>query len=615
MHIAVTPDVFLPDLLRAHPEARPVLDRHGLRGCGGPLGPHESIRFFARAHGVDERRLLAELGQAIATPQPGAAAPVPGAPALADTIYRRYFLGAILVALSAGATWGAWLLWTAAVSGSFRSIPLSSINAHGEAQIFGWVGLFIMGFAYQAFPRLWHTSLAAPRLAAWTFVLVMAGLVARTIGIAAGDAWPFAPAVALAGGALEIAAVAIFAGQILATLACSDARLEPYVGFIITALVWFIASSLFSAWHTWNTMTAPSPGALIWYVATYQSPLRDLQIHGLMLFMILGVMQRMLPALYEVPRVPDRRAWAALALLVAAVLGEVVLFLLARWTGHRTFATWLLLPWAMLAIGSAAIVVPWRPWRPFPRRDRSAKFIRAALAWLAVSMVMLLLSPGYHHAYRQLAGTAGLTFSHAYHGAIRHAITVGFISLMIMGFAAKVVPLLNGVDSRALSPLLGPFWLVNTGCFLRVVLQTATDWSGRIYPLLGISGTLEVAGLAWWGLGLVQLMGQGKRRATVSLPPGGPLPAQIDGHHRVAEVLAWLPEAESVFLAFGFTAIRNPLLRRTVARQVTLAHAAGLQGVPLDGLLAALNQVLAAHAKAPDAHPSDLPVIQIGAEP
>ena len=64
--------------------------------------------------------------------------------------------------LSAGATWGAWLLWTIGLNGSFRAVSVHAINAHGEAQIFGWVGLFIMGFAYQAFPRMWQTTLVAP---------------------------------------------------------------------------------------------------------------------------------------------------------------------------------------------------------------------------------------------------------------------------------------------------------------------------------------------------------------------------------------------------------------------------------------------------------------------
>jgi hypothetical protein len=611
---AINPDVLIPDLLRAHPQARAVLDRHGLRGCGGPLGPYETIHFFARAHGVDEAMLLDELERAVASPRAPSsrAAPASDAPRPADTIYRRYFLGGILVTLTAGATWGAWLLWTIGLGGSFQGISISSINAHGEAQIFGWVGLFIMGFAYQAFPRLWQTELAAPRLAAWAFAMMIAGLVVRTIGIAAAEAWSIAPAIALAGGALEFAAVLIFVGQILATFQRGGARVEPYVGFIIAALAWFVASSAFSVWHTWHTMTARSVDELIWSVATYQSPLRDLQVHGLALFMILGVSLRMLPALFEAPRVPDRRAWWALGLLVVAVLGEMGLFLAARWTGHRVLMACLPVPWAMLAIGCGMIVLPWRPWRPFPVADRSAKFVRAAYAWLAVSLAMLLVSPAYQYAYRHLGGPREMPISHAYPGAIRHAITVGFISLMIMGFAAKVVPTLNGRDPRKLSALWGPFLLVNVGCFLRVSLQPVTDWWAGIYPFLGISGTMEVAGLAWWGAGLVGIIVRGWRDLDAPARPMGPRPERIEGHHRVAEVLDWFPETEPVFLERGFTAIKQPLLRWTVARQVTLAQAAGLRGVPLDELLAALNRAIAARSRTTDLTAFALPIIEIG---
>jgi hypothetical protein len=611
----IAPGLPLPDLIRAHPEARAVLDRYGLRGCGGPLGPHESIRFFARAHGVDEAMLLDELDRAIAAPWPRAGEEAPGAPQPADTIYRRYFLGGILVALTAGATWGAWLLWTIALGGSFRGVSINSVNAHGEAQVFGWVGLFIMGFACQAFPRLWHTSLAAPRLSAWAFALMVGGLIVRTIGIAATGVWPAAPAVALVGGGLQLAAVLIFAGQILATFARSGARLEPYVGFVIAALAWFAASSVLSVWHTWKTTTLRSVDALIWYVATYQSPLRDLQIHGLALCMILGVSLRMLPALYGLPRVADRRAGRALALIVAGILGEVGLFLAARWTGRRVLMACLPLPWAMLASGCAMVVLPWRPWRPFPEPDRRAKFVRVAYGWLAVSLAMLLVSPAYQFAYRNLGGPRELPFSHAFPGAIRHAITVGFISMMIMGFAARVVPTLNGVDPRGLSPLGGPFLLVNLGCLLRVLLQPLTDWSAGIYPLLGVSGTLEVAGLAWWGLGLVRIIVRGRREAGAPARTRGPRPERIGGHHRVAEVLDRFPETEPVFLDHGFTAIRQPLLRRTVARQITLAQAARLRGVPLDEWLAALNRAIAARHRPTDPAAFTLPIVEIGARP
>src|SRR5262249_2528323 len=81
--------VLIPDLLRAAPQARQVLDRYGLRGCGGPLGPVESLGFFAKAHDVPANRLLDEIRASIEQPappaQPEAAIP---RDRLADALYR-----------------------------------------------------------------------------------------------------------------------------------------------------------------------------------------------------------------------------------------------------------------------------------------------------------------------------------------------------------------------------------------------------------------------------------------------------------------------------------------------------------------------------------------------
>jgi len=422
-----------------------------------------------------------------------------------NTIYRRFFTAGILLILTAGATWGAWLLWRIGFAGKFTGIPIHDVNAHGHAQIYGWVGLFIMGFAYQAFPRLWHTTLAAPRLAVAAFLAMVVGLILRTVGMTASGAWASALPLAMTGGALEIAAILVFAGQLLTTFARSTARLEPYVGFILAALGWFYLQALVDVWHTYTTMTAPTRDRLLWYIATYQAPLRDLQIHGLALFMILGVSLRMLPAFLGVAEIPARRAWRALAILTAAVAMECILFIAYRWTGNHALAATLMVPWLMLAAGIAMIALPWKLWRPVPTPDRSAKFFRTAYLWLAVSMVMLLCLPVHQAA-------TGIKFSHAYYGAIRHAITVGFISLMIMGIAARVVANLNGRDPRQLTQLWGPFLLVNLGCFLRVSLQSLTDLHPAFFAVVGLSGTLEVAGLAWWGTGLVRIMRQGKRK-------------------------------------------------------------------------------------------------------
>jgi hypothetical protein len=577
----------LPELFRSHPETRIVCDRHGLRGCGGPSGPHESIRFFARAHGVDERQLLNELKQAIAAPQSQSqpAATIPDKLEITDTIYRRYFLAGIVVVLSAGASWGAWLLWTIGLNGSFRTVSVHAINAHGEAQIFGWVGLFIMGFAYQAFPRMWQTTLASPRLAVIAFGLMIGGLLVRTASIAAAEAWAPAATLALAGGLMQIAAVSLFVGQLLVTFRGSNTVVEAYIGFVTAALAWFLLSSLFSVWHTWHTMTAPDLNALIWSIATYQAPLRDLQIHGLALFMILGVSLRMLPAIYGLSRIPEQRAWWSLGLLTAAVMGEAAIFLVYRWTGNHLIAAGLVLTRIMMLSAVLMIILHWRLWRPMPEHDRTGKFVRVAYIWLPTSLVMLLLMPVYNRLL-------GVGFSHAYFGATRHAITVGFVSLMIMGMAAKVVPTLNGIDPRGLTNLLGPFLLVNVGCMVRVTTQIATDWTHHAYPVMGLSGMLEVTGLAWCGLGLAFLMRRGRLAAHVLARPGGLAPERILANHRVADVLEWFPRAEDVLLRHGFAALKNPVLRRTLARQVTLAQAAALRGIDLTALLNDLNDMV-----------------------
>ncbi|MBI4533876.1 MAG: hypothetical protein HY711_07995, partial [Candidatus Melainabacteria bacterium] len=302
LYMDVSAQTMIPDLLREHPTVRPVLDRYGLKGCGGAYGPVESIAYFARAHDVDPSKLVAELNEAIAqstccnhdVEMLGKQAK----PDVVDTIYRRFFITGIAVVLTFGATWGAWLLWRIGFNGAFSSVPMMEINAHAQAQIFGWVGMFIMGFAYQAFPRFWHSELVSPKCAVAAFVLMLSGVIASTIGIALQGHSSHALSIATAGGAAEVVASVIFAGQMVVTLRYSGVRIEPYMGFILVALGWFVASALASAWHTWNTMTAQTSEQLNFYVHTFQGPLRDIQIHGLAMTMILGVSLRTLPHLF-----------------------------------------------------------------------------------------------------------------------------------------------------------------------------------------------------------------------------------------------------------------------------------------------------------------------------
>jgi hypothetical protein len=229
------------------------------------------------------------------------------------------------------------------------------------------------------------------------------------------------------------------------------------------------------------------------------------------------------------------------------------------------------------------------------RADRSFKFIQAAYAWLYLSLAMLLFVPFYNRL-------TGQSFSHAFYGATRHAITVGFISMMILGVAAKVVPVLNGADAHRLSRLWLPFILVNTGCFLRVSTQILTDLVPGAFSVIGLSGVLEVTGISVWGLGLWKVMNSALRQ-NESDESRVPRPVRIVPEDKVGRVVAGAPELLPVFVQFGFTAIQNPVLRRTVARQTSIRQACRMHAIDETALLAALNATLSRLAAAPNPFP------------
>jgi hypothetical protein len=580
--------VKIPDLLRAAPQARPVLDRYGLRGCGGPDGPAESLGYFARAHDVPVERLLREVRASLEMPPVRAPAP---AALPDDAIYRPFFKAAIAIVLTLGATWGAYLLVRIGLGGSFAAVGVHEVNAHGHAQIFGWVGLFVMGFAYQAFPRFKHTSLAWPGLVFASLPLLVGGLVVRSVlePLAASAPWLAVPAVVAS--VLEVAAIALFVAVIAATWRRAGKPLALYDWYVVAALGWFLAQAVYETVYLAATLAATGTD-LVRLVATWQAPLRDLQIHGFALVMILGVSQRLFPHFYGLPEGGRRTGWFALFALNAAVAGEVAGLVLMRTSGHAWAALWYASV-LVLAGTAAVLVLGWRLFSSPKDSDRSLKFLRAAYVWLFVSLGMLVLLPAYQYALLPLLAPDGpatrLGFSHAYYGAIRHAITVGFVSMMIVGVAAKVVPTLNGRDVRALSPLWLPFALLNGGCALRVVGQTLTDFTAVSFPFTAVSGLLEVSGLAVWGVHLWAIMTP--RGPAAEVAPAAPVRAgePIRGEHLVGDVLAAYPHLLPTFVSSGFRTLANPVARATVARHVSVEGACRLLDVDAGHFLAELN--------------------------
>jgi len=493
--------------------------------------------------------------------------PVARTAAGADRIHRRFFLAGIAAMLTVGVGWGAWLLLQVAANESFTAPSVLAINAHGQAQIYGWVGLFILGFAYQAFPRFKRTRLALPRLAAASFLLMLAGIVARSLAEPRGGTPPWAE-IAMAGGALQLLAVLAFATVVATTYRRADASLEVNDRYILAAVGWFVAAAAFDLFHLHGTLYAPTREALLAQVATYQFALRDLQIHGLAMTMIFGVSMRFFPASLSTPppsAALARRLWLPLNLAIA---GEVVGFVMFMRTKAAPWAALMGIAIVALAACATAFVLNLRLFRPMPDADRSLKFLRASHVWLVLSLAMLVAAPAYFRL-------AGVPFSHAWYGAMRHAITVGFISLSIMGVAARVVPTLAGIHTGSLTTLWVPFVLVNLGCATRVAGQIATDVTPAAFPFAGVSGLLELSGLAIWGAGLARVLLRAPRPAALPAPapPARAAAPPLGLEHTVVEWVRRHPQTLPVFAALGMDSC--------CGGAETVANAAAHNGVDL----------------------------------
>lgn len=573
--VSITRDMELPDILARYPGCRKVFDRYGLVGCGGPLGPQESLSFFARAHRVNEERLLLELREAARTSVLDTEAPgyTPGP---GDVIYRRFFRAGILTMFTFGCVLGAINLAIMAVNHRIASLDSRAVTwAHAHAQVAGWVTFFVMGFAYQAIPRFKFTSLWRPLLASRTLGVMAVALTVRALA----DLWISNPAWVLAGkiaGAVELAVVVTFALIITKTIRKSENPTEPYERFLFAALAWMIVAFAFDWWMFATSATIVGDQGWVRFISLYDAPWRDLQLAGFAGGMILGVSQRFLPFIYGFREVPARTANTVLYLWNAAVAGNVLAYSMLVRTGQPIWGIVLEICILAMFVSVVLLVHGFNLFSMKVEWDRSLSFIRAAYFWALVAIALLAALPVYD-------ALTGVSFSHAYFGGYRHAFTVGFISLMILGVSSKVVPILGGLDIHRLSSLRATFWLVNTGNAMRVLFQILTDRYAWAYPLMGTSAWIEVTGLSLWAVDLWRAMSRRPQTGESHLADA------VGRDTKVYDVIQRYPETLPLFREYGFNMIDNLVAQRVFARSISLEQACRLKRVDFAKFQAALN--------------------------
>lgn len=572
-------NTIIRDLIESHPETLAVFKKYNLVIAGGVRGPNEPIAFFAKAHEVDYDTLVKELNEAI---EKGGGEHIEIPKFEEDKIYEKFVKTAIILTLTVGVTFGAIILSYIAVKLNFNSIYYALIQAHGHAQIYGWVGLCIMGFALYIIPRVKNTELRYRRLTNICYGFAIVGISLRTVV----QPLPYSTLRFLLplSAIFEIISIFLFALIILRTILASKEKVGIFDKFFKAGICWFLIATCMNVGMVFYLYQH----ALYEIPKSFFSPYVHLYLFGFVLMFIFAINIRTVYAFLDIKPVREK----AVNLTFWIMNISIPIYFITHMLADKNIVALRLSQAVAFPIGFALFTFIFGL-RIFERStkelqdvvmDRSyAKTIRTAYVWLIVCAIILLVMPFLGH---------GTEVQRRFHGSFNHAITVGFITMMIIGYASKMIPTFTGINMHSIRLSNITFILLNTGCFLRVFSQMLVGASGKtiFYGTLGTSGWFELAALGIFGYNLWKTMNtvqETKPSVTKKL-------TEITKDTKVFDIVDQYPDTLQIFLDFGFSQMANPVMRNTMGRVATIDMATKMHNVDIDKFLNALNDKIVA---------------------
>jgi hypothetical protein len=511
---AIAPDLTVRQVANAWPACAPVLGRCPGAKWGGRWSLQE-LAPFARACGLDEGGFLRELAEAANVPIERRSKPAPeGSP-------LPLIFTAIAIGLTLGAGWGVMLLLRIAFGVTYAAAPAASVHVHGVAQLWGWMSLFIFAVATHLLRQ--NSKRPAP---GWMRNAAAGAVIAALLAFFAGLVDPVrraVPAIDVIASALLTLAAVGFGLSAIWSIRGRGQKPQLWHGFVFAMTGWLWAwamSDLLLRLRYENLPVLPDAarGLLIL-----------LPVLGFATNAIYGFGIRLIPGLLNLSRLRPR----CFALTLALHNTGLVLLLTAPRALRIAGAALLLSGCATYLRGLDLLRS--KPSRPIYGVDpRGHVLIRVAFFWLAAGLAMILL--------QQVLPD----LPHAYSGAWRHALTVGFITTMILGVGQRVVPVFIKQPLASTGLMLASAVLIIVGNAGRVTLELATmghrAWAVR---LMGVTGVLELAALLLFGLN-VAATARRRRRVYAA---GDPLTADT----RVREAVNVRPELQQRLRDAGVT--------------------------------------------------------------
>lgn len=430
-------------------------------------------------------------------------------------LHEPFVYAALFFALTAGFGFGANL-----VLARVFDVPLGGwypalVQAHGHAQLFGWVGLFIFGVGLTFFPKLRGAKLQGIQGLPLTFGLLVAGIALRSLvqplaGFVGANL--FLRVLFLLSALLELASMLLLVQMLIQTERSAKPLVPQAPAYAVETFIQFAFFFLFLAYlfnflGAWNTVTQ---GKNV-LASRYDQLVITLIVYGTVVPMTFVFAIRTLP-LYLRLVVPSSAIWRTLALVyfvaltlrvlpnVLEIVDDALLL-----TGRLLEANYLnVLVFDALSVfgallGNLSILIGiWnlnllRRRGEQPDRGEYGRFellVYSAYAWFILGVVFdtLLELPKVN----ELVSIP--------QDAARHALLLGFITLLIFGMAVRMLPGFSGKRKLAHPQLvLWLFLLGNAAAVLRIapLFFADTTWSAPLLALSGIIGWLAVLLLAF----------------------------------------------------------------------------------------------------------------------
>lgn len=385
-----------------------------------------------------------------------------------------YISTGIAFMLLPGTFLGVWNLLQISGRESVASISPAWLQAHGHAQVFGWIGSFILGIGFYSVPKLRGTAKAvfAAAWAAWAMWTI--GVALRWTANIYG--WHWRVMLPLSAG-LELTAFAIFFYTVSQhrPQGAGKSRLEPWVWVVMIASIGLLLALVA---NLAGCLQLSLHGADPAFSHRFDQRYLVLMAWGFLVPFVWGFSAKWMPVFLGLePMYP----WVLLSALALNSAGVVLTF--AGWGG---VATRVFVAGAVLAIWALRMFEPSRK----EAKTRGVHpsfpyFIRMAYGWLLVAALLGVAAARWD-------SSGGIW------GASRHALTVGFIAVMVMSVGQRILPAFAAMrllwSTRLMFVALA---FLTVGCTLRVsceilAYQGYADWAWSVLPA---SAILELVGI------------------------------------------------------------------------------------------------------------------------